>query len=99
MKLTVVAIIFAVSAMAQTKHQIPKCAIPCMQRAIKANTKCAFEDFKCICKDRSKAFDHAAIECVIDACGKLQAIRKSARELFFPIFLVEATRATNGRGR
>ncbi|KAK3196386.1 hypothetical protein K4F52_000768 [Lecanicillium sp. MT-2017a] len=76
MKFAIIAAVFAVSVMAQTKDQIPKCAIPCMEVAVQANTGCSLEDFKCICEKRSQAFDHSAIVCVTDACGRAEAMSK-----------------------
>lgn len=75
MKFALVAAIFTASAIAQSVADIPKCAVPCIERAVQANTKCSLKDIKCICKAGKGAFDSKAASCVIDACGRLTALR------------------------
>jgi hypothetical protein len=65
---TVLAVTFAALAQAQTRADIPSCALPCLDSAVEANTKCATTDYACICKDFS-AVQTAATSCVISKCG------------------------------
>lgn len=65
---TVLAVAFAALAQAQTRADIPSCALPCLDAAVTANTKCATTDYTCICKDFS-AVQTAATSCVISKCG------------------------------
>ncbi|KAK1237343.1 hypothetical protein MKX08_002968 [Trichoderma sp. CBMAI-0020] len=72
---TVLAVAFAALAQAQTRADIPSCALPCLDDAVKANTKCDTSDYACICKDFS-AVQTAATSCVISKCGADVAINK-----------------------
>ncbi|KAL7894036.1 hypothetical protein HDV63DRAFT_161898 [Trichoderma sp. SZMC 28014] len=65
---TVLAVAFAALAQAQTRADIPSCALPCLDSAVTANTKCATTDYTCICKDFD-AVQTAATSCVIQKCG------------------------------
>ncbi|KAM0456585.1 hypothetical protein ACHAPV_005095 [Trichoderma viride] len=72
---TVLAVAFAALAQAQTRADIPSCALPCLDAAVTANTKCATTDYTCICKDFS-AVQTAATSCVISKCGADVALNK-----------------------
>lgn len=72
---TVLAVAFAALAQAQTRADIPSCALPCLDDAVKANTKCSTTDYACICKDFS-AVQTAATSCVISKCGADVALNK-----------------------
>lgn len=65
---TVLAVTFAALAQAQTRADIPSCALPCLDAAVTANTKCSTTDYACICKDFS-AVQTSATSCVIEKCG------------------------------
>ncbi|KAG5941399.1 hypothetical protein E4U59_001772 [Claviceps monticola] len=58
---------------AQNYHDIPACAMPCMQTAV-SNTVCSFTDIACLCsKDNFAAIKAAAASCVIENCGPSKA--------------------------
>lgn len=63
-----VAVALAALAQAQTRADIPSCALPCLDAAVTANTKCSTTDYACICKDFD-AVQTAATSCVISKCG------------------------------
>lgn len=68
MKYAFAAIALAALARAQTREDIPECAIPCLDEAIRNNSDCSVDDTACVCG----AFDAIrgdASSCVIDACG------------------------------
>ncbi|KAL2865233.1 CFEM domain-containing protein [Aspergillus lucknowensis] len=71
------AIALATLAASQTVNDIPKCAIPCLDDAIKSKTNCKTTDYKCVCKKEN--FDKvqgAATGCVIQKCGSDVAINQ-----------------------
>jgi len=72
---TFIAVAFAALAQAQTRADIPSCALPCLDAAVTANTKCATTDYVCICKDFS-AVQNQATSCVISKCGADVALNK-----------------------
>ncbi|PTB35655.1 hypothetical protein M441DRAFT_62699 [Trichoderma asperellum CBS 433.97] len=72
---TVLAVTFAALAQAQTRADIPSCALPCLDAAVTANTKCSTTDYACICKDFS-AVQTSATSCVIEKCGADVALNK-----------------------
>lgn len=73
MKAAFVAVALAALAQAQTRADIPSCALPCLDDAVKANTKCSTTDYVCICKDFN-AVQGAATGCVVEKCGTDVAI-------------------------
>ncbi|KAH0493461.1 hypothetical protein TgHK011_000129 [Trichoderma gracile] len=75
MKTAFVALALAALAQAQTRADIPSCALPCLDDAVKANTKCSTTDYACICKNFD-AVQGAATGCVISKCGTDVAINK-----------------------
>ncbi|KAL6879920.1 hypothetical protein HDV57DRAFT_100609 [Trichoderma longibrachiatum] len=75
MKTAFVALALAALASAQTRADIPSCALPCLDDAVKANTKCSTTDYACICKNFD-AVQGAATGCVITKCGSDVAINK-----------------------
>jgi len=75
MKYTFVALALAALAQAQTRADIPSCALPCIDDAVKANTKCSTTDFVCICKDFD-VVQAQATSCIITKCGTDVAINK-----------------------
>ncbi|OJJ61504.1 hypothetical protein ASPSYDRAFT_88047 [Aspergillus sydowii CBS 593.65] len=75
--------IFAVGlaslAASQSINDVPKCAVPCLQDAVKSETNCGANDFNCACKgDNYKKVQSAATGCVIDACGQDVALEQVA---------------------
>jgi hypothetical protein len=73
MKLAVVALGFAALAHAQTRADVPSCALPCLDDAVKQKTSCATDDYACICKDQSTV-KSAATSCVLSKCGTSTAL-------------------------
>ncbi|KAJ6782617.1 hypothetical protein PWT90_00170 [Aphanocladium album] len=47
---------------------IPHCAIPCIEAYIQKHSKCALDDYKCICHQK-EVKDKDAVVCVINGCG------------------------------
>jgi hypothetical protein len=66
----------AVAAQAQSLADVPKCALPCLDKAIASETSCDKTDLACVCKDFSKVRS-VATSCVIDECGTDVAISES----------------------
>ncbi|KAL7942793.1 hypothetical protein V8C42DRAFT_330406 [Trichoderma barbatum] len=75
MKYAFVALALAALAQAQTRADIPSCALPCLDDAVKANTKCETTDYACVCKNFD-AVQAQATSCVITKCGTDVAINK-----------------------
>ncbi|KAM3513163.1 hypothetical protein MY11210_003188 [Beauveria gryllotalpidicola] len=67
MKYAVVAALFALAA-AQTSQDIPSCAKPCIDKAVKKGTSCSTTDYACICPHMSD-LSGAATGCVVEGCG------------------------------
>ncbi|RGP65770.1 cfem domain-containing [Fusarium sporotrichioides] len=65
----------AVAAQAQSLADVPKCAIPCLDKAIASETDCEVTDLACVCKGFS-AVRSVATSCVIDECGTDVAINE-----------------------
>ncbi|KAM3548192.1 hypothetical protein ARSEF4850_009552 [Beauveria asiatica] len=74
MKYAVVATLFALAA-AQTREDIPSCALPCIDSAIRSSTSCSTSDFPCICPHLPD-LSGAATSCVIKECGADVAVGK-----------------------
>ncbi|KAK2601625.1 hypothetical protein QQS21_004860 [Conoideocrella luteorostrata] len=71
----VAAVAFAALVSAQSKDDIPSCAIPCLDDAVKSKTSCSTTDFACICKKENfSAIQGAATSCVISKCGPEKAV-------------------------
>ncbi|KAK7414342.1 hypothetical protein QQX98_006784 [Neonectria punicea] len=68
MKYAFVALALAAAARAQSRDDIPECAIDCLDEGIESETSCSTTDYTCVCKDFSKV-QAVATSCVIDACG------------------------------
>jgi hypothetical protein len=68
MKYAFAAIALAALARAQTRDDIPECAIPCLDDAIKSNTDCEVSDTACVC-GKFEAIRKDASTCIVDACG------------------------------
>ncbi|KAF4121918.1 CFEM domain [Geosmithia morbida] len=69
--------ILAMSALvsAQTRDDIPSCAIPCIDDAVSSQTSCKNTDYACICKDFD-SIQGAATGCVLSKCGTDVALNK-----------------------
>jgi CFEM domain len=66
---TVVAIALAVlGAHAQSRNDIPPCALPCIDSAVKKNTNCDTTNFTCICP-KLESIQGPIADCVLQACG------------------------------
>ncbi|GAB0136440.1 hypothetical protein EsDP_00004741 [Epichloe bromicola] len=69
------ALVMAAVVSAQSAADIPSCAKPCLDDAVKAKTSCATTDYACICKEENfSAIRGAATSCVIGKCGTETAI-------------------------
>ncbi|KPM37834.1 hypothetical protein AK830_g8741 [Neonectria ditissima] len=68
MKYAFVALALAATARAQSRDDIPKCALDCLDKGIESETSCSTTDYTCVCKNFSKV-QAVATSCVIDACG------------------------------
>ncbi|CAI7570095.1 unnamed protein product [Penicillium bialowiezense] len=66
--IAVVALAFAATSHAQSLSDVPPCALPCLEDAVKQKTSCATDDYPCICKDQD-AVQSAATSCVVSKCG------------------------------
>jgi hypothetical protein len=73
MKFTIVTLAFAALAYAQTRADVPACALPCLDSAVQQKTSCATDDYACICKDQSTV-KSAATSCVLSKCGTSTAL-------------------------
>ncbi|POR31565.1 Uncharacterized protein TPAR_08242 [Tolypocladium paradoxum] len=71
----VAALAFAALASAQSRSDIPSCALPCLDDAVQKDTKCSVDDFSCICKNFD-AIQGDATGCVLKACGPDVALNK-----------------------
>ncbi|BCS23116.1 CFEM domain-containing protein [Aspergillus puulaauensis] len=78
MKLSaILAIGLASLAASQSINDVPKCAVPCLQNAVKSETNCGESDFKCACKgDNYKKVQAAATGCTVKACGQNVAVEQ-----------------------
>ncbi|KAL4726960.1 Effector cfem1 [Fusarium chlamydosporum] len=75
MKYSVAFVALAAAVSAQSLADVPKCAIPCLDKAIESETKCETTDLACVCKNFSDVRS-AATSCVIDECGSDVAINE-----------------------
>lgn len=77
MKYAVVATLLALAA-AQSRSDIPSCATPCLDDAVKSGTSCSTTDYSCICP-KLDDLTIAATPCVLKACGQQVALGKCSR--------------------
>lgn len=68
MKYALVALALAAAVQAQTRDDIPECALPCLDDAIASESNCATTDYTCVCANFS-AIRGAAAGCIIEECG------------------------------
>ena len=54
---------------------VPKCAVSCLEDAVKQSTSCYLTETSCICKNFG-TIQGAATGCIIDACGTDVALSK-----------------------
>lgn len=73
MKFSLAVLAFVAAVQAQTRDDIPKCAIPCLDDAVESETSCKTTDYVCVCKNFG-AIRGKATTCVIDKCGSDVAI-------------------------
>ncbi|KAL2832676.1 hypothetical protein BJY01DRAFT_253831 [Aspergillus pseudoustus] len=78
MKLSaLLAVTIATLAASQTINDVPKCALPCLDDAIKSKTSCGVKDYKCVCKEENfNKVQGAATSCVIQKCGSDVALNQ-----------------------
>ncbi|PWI63934.1 hypothetical protein PCL_02790 [Purpureocillium lilacinum] len=75
-QVSVIAILtLATLVSSQTREDIPSCARPCLDDAIKSTTSCAIDDFACVCKNFG-SIQGAAVGCVLAKCGQDTALNK-----------------------
>ncbi|KAJ5783139.1 hypothetical protein N7457_004913 [Penicillium paradoxum] len=75
MKLAVLTLAFAACAHGalSPRSQIPNCALDCMDHAVREQTSCGIDDFRCICMV-SDVVQKAGKECVLQKCGVRTAL-------------------------
>ncbi|KAM7203038.1 hypothetical protein V8F33_002386 [Rhypophila sp. PSN 637] len=66
---------FVAVASAQSLEDIPACAIPCIEAGTTKATKCAIDDYECICNSID-AIVPAATNCVLEECGNAVALNE-----------------------
>ncbi|KAJ6444565.1 CFEM domain-containing protein [Purpureocillium lavendulum] len=71
----VVTLALASLVAAQSRSDIPSCALPCLDDAVKASTSCATDDFSCICASMDKV-QGAAAGCILSKCGQDKALNE-----------------------
>lgn len=77
MKYSLFALALAASARAQSRSDIPSCALTCLDDAIEKETSCSTTDYSCVCKNFD-TIQGEATSCVVDACGSDVAISRSS---------------------
>lgn len=71
MKFAIVAAALITLVAAGPRDEVPQCALPCLDAAVKASTTCGADDFTCICNNFGKlAGDPNLIGCTTKACGQ-----------------------------
>lgn len=75
MKYAFAAVALAALARAQSLADIPTCAQPCLESAIKDNTSCEVSDLACVCKNFD-ALQGDAQSCVLEKCGAEKALNE-----------------------
>ncbi|KAI1336345.1 hypothetical protein F5Y15DRAFT_427049 [Xylariaceae sp. FL0016] len=68
MRYTIAAAALAALVSAQSLSDIPSCALPCIDDAIKSSTSCSETDYGCICENEDKLVS-GATSCVLQDCG------------------------------
>ena len=68
MKYSFVALALVAAVSAQTREDIPSCALPCLDDAVSSVSTCKTTDIPCICKVFDKV-QTAATSCILDKCG------------------------------
>ncbi|KAL4907766.1 hypothetical protein BDW74DRAFT_175548 [Aspergillus multicolor] len=80
MKLSISALLLASLATltaAASINDIPPCARPCLEKAVKSQTNCAPTDTNCVCSgDNFSKVQGAATGCVLNACGSETALNQ-----------------------
>lgn len=75
MKYVYAALALAAAVRAQTRDDIPECAIPCLDDAIQSETDCAVDDYPCVCEN-FETIQGVATSCVIEECGPETALNE-----------------------
>ncbi|GJN73946.1 CFEM domain-containing protein [Purpureocillium lilacinum] len=71
----VLSLALATLAAAQSRSDLPSCALPCLDDAVKESSSCKTDDFACICKNFDK-IQGAATGCILKDCGQDVALNK-----------------------
>jgi hypothetical protein len=75
MKYAIAALALAALARAQSRDDIPKCALPCLDDAITSETNCDVSDYACVCPNFSD-IQSTATGCVVSECGAETALNE-----------------------
>ncbi|OAQ71979.1 extracellular membrane protein, CFEM domain-containing protein [Pochonia chlamydosporia 170] len=73
--ITLASLAMATVAVGQSLADLPSCALPCLNDAVKQSTTCSATDVACICK-KFDAIQGAAAGCILKACGQDVALNK-----------------------
>jgi hypothetical protein len=66
-------------AQAQSRSDVPSCALPCLDDAVSKETSCAVDDYACICKgDNFSKVQGDATSCILEKCGQDVALSMTA---------------------
>lgn len=84
--ITIASLAMASLAVGQSLGDLPSCALPCLNDAVKQSTTCSVTDVACICK-KFDAIQGAAAGCILKACGQDVALSKfrSGLNLWYPM--------------
>ncbi|KAL5344598.1 hypothetical protein ACLOAV_010290 [Pseudogymnoascus australis] len=70
----IAALVAVVSA--QTRADIPSCALACLDDAILKNTRCSITDYSCVChQDNFSKIQGAPLGCILKGCGTDTALK------------------------
>lgn len=70
MKFAVVAAALITLVAAGPRDEVPQCALPCLDAAVKESTSCGADDFACICNNFGALAANAnLLTCTSKACG------------------------------
>ncbi|KAJ4309185.1 hypothetical protein N0V84_011651 [Fusarium piperis] len=75
MKFSLAVLALIASVQAQTRSDIPACALPCLDDAVESETDCRTTDYVCVCSNFDKVRGKATT-CVISECGSDVAINE-----------------------
>lgn len=90
MKYAFVALALAAAVQAQTREDIPSCALPCLDDAVASESSCKTTDIPCICENFTK-IRGAATSCILEKCGADVALST----FFFSLSMCVGYKKTN----